>query len=172
MVLFVGYQSAGTLGRLLVDGVKEVKLFNESIKVQATIDALPGVSGHGDKDGLIRWLRGFEKKPELVFVNHGDPDSADSFTACLNEELGYKAFAPYSGTSFDLLKAEFVDVAEGKPVVKITAGKAKTVSASFTKLIAAAERLLKACRKLEGRANRELNEYVSQIEKITEKMEK
>jgi len=172
MVLFVGYQSVGTLGRLLVDGAREVKLFNENIKVQATIDALPGVSGHGDKDGLIRWLGGFEKKPELVFVNHGDPDSADSFTACLNDELGYKAFAPYSGTSFDLLKGEFVNVTEGKPLVKNTAGKVKTVNASFTRLIAAAERLLKVCRKLEGRANRELNEYVSQIEKITKKMEK
>ena len=71
-VLFVGYQAEGTLGRLLLDGAKKVKLFNEEIEVNAVIDTLPGVSGHADKAGLIRWLGGFETKPELIFVNHGD----------------------------------------------------------------------------------------------------
>ena len=59
-VLFVGYQAEGTLGRILVDGVSTVKLFDESIEVNATIDVLPGVSGHADKMGLISWLKGFE----------------------------------------------------------------------------------------------------------------
>ena len=95
-ILFVGYQSEGTLGRSLVDGVKNVKLFNEEIQVNATIDVLPGVSGHADKDGLIAWLQGFEKKPELVFVNHGDPDAAEAFTDCLNKEQPHLTAAPAS----------------------------------------------------------------------------
>ena len=132
MVLFVGYQAVGTLGRLLVDGLKKVKLFNEDIEVNAQIDALPGVSGHADKAGLLRWLNAMEQKPAHVFVNHGDPDAADSFTACLNNELGYKAFAPYSGTSFDLLSGEFVTVTKGIPVEKKPAG-GRTVSAAFTR---------------------------------------
>lgn len=171
MVLFVGYQAVGTLGRLLVDGLKKVKLFNEDIEVNAQIDALPGVSGHADKNGLIDWLRGFEEKPKLVFVNHGDPDAADSFTACLNNELGYRAFAPYSGTSFDLLSGEFVTVTKGIPVEKKPAG-GRTVSAAFTRLVAAAERLLRLVRGCEGRPNKELARYADQIEAIANKIEK
>lgn len=170
-VLFVGYQSNGTLGRLLVDGAEEVKLFNEPIQVRAKIDQLPGVSGHGDKDGLIRWLGGFETKPKLVFVNHGDPDSADNFTACLNEELGYKAFAPYSGTCYDLLRDEFEVITEGKPIEKKSTA-ARTVSAAFTRLVAAVERLLKVAKTLEGRSNKELNSYTEKIESLINKMEK
>ena len=170
-VLFVGYQAAGTLGRILIDGAKSVKLFNEEISVNAQIDVLPGVSGHADKMGLISWLRGFEKKPELVFVNHGDPEAADSFTKCLNEELGYRAFAPYSGTCFDLLRGEFDYVAEPRPIEKKSAptGKAARI---FAELLAAAERLLAICRKLEGRPNKELQRYTKEIEKLSDAMEK
>lgn len=171
MVLFVGYQAVGTPGRLLVDGAKKIKLLGEEIAVNAEISILPGVSGHADKGGLIDWLKGFKSKPKLVFVNHGDPDSADSFVKCLNDELGYKAYAPYSGTSFDLLSGEFVRITEGRPVAK-TSAKGRTTSPVFLRLIAAAEKLLRVCRSIEGRANKELARYADQIEKITEKMEK
>ena len=173
MVLFVGYQSEGTLGRILVDGADEVKLFNESIRVRAEIDVLPGVSGHADKAGLIAWLGGFREKPKMVFVNHGDPDAADSFTACLSGELGYQAAAPYSGTSFDLLRGEFVRVTQGRPIEKRPgSGRARTVSAAFTRLVAAAERLLRVSRSMEGRPNKELASYADQITKMADKMEK
>ena len=174
MVLFVGYQSAGTLGRLLVDGVKHVKLFSEDIEVHAEIDTLPGVSGHADRDGLIRWLGGFEEKPRLVFVNHGDPESADSFTACLNEELGYKAFAPYSGAEYDLLKGEFVRITEGRPVEpeKKSGEKTRKSSSAFLRLLAAAERLLKVARSLEGHANKELAGFADAVTRLADKMEK
>ena len=170
-VLFVGYQSAGTLGRLLVDGVKEVKLFNEEIEVRAGIETLPGVSGHADKNGLIAWLRGFEQPPKLTFVNHGDPEAADSFTGCLNQELHIPAFAPYSGTSFDLLRGEFEHVAEPRPIKK-TGAKERKTSPAFTRLMAAVERLLRAAKACEGRANKELAHYTDQINRIAEKMEK
>ena len=169
MVLFVGYQALGTLGRSLVDGKKEVTLFGEEIGVKAQIDVLPGVSGHGDKNGLIRWLGGFREKPELVFVNHGDPDAADSFTACLNQELGYRAFAPYSGTEFDLLTGQFTRITEGIPVEKKQ--KQRSVSPAFQRLIAAAERLMKAARGLEGHANKELTKFAEAIEKLCKRME-
>ena len=167
MVLFVGYQAVGTVGRMLIDGAKKVKLLGEEIQVNAQIDVLPGVSGHADKAGLLAWLKGFETKPELVFVNHGDPDAADSFVKCLNEEQGYKAFAPYSGTCFDLLLGQFVRITEGRPIEKVKVRKSSPV---FERLIAAAEKLLKTCRTLEGHANKELARYADQIEKLTEKM--
>ena len=171
MVLFVGYQAQGTLGRALVEGVKSVKLFDETIQVEAEIDTLPGVSGHADKNGLLSWLRGFEKKPGLVFVNHGDPEAADSFTACLNDELGYRAYAPYSGTVFDLKKGEFLHRAKARPVEKGRGGK-RRVSEAFTRLITAAERLLRAARGLEGHSNRELASFADAINRLVDKMEK
>ena len=170
-ILFVGYQAVGTLGRILVDGVKKVKLFNEEISVNATIDVLPGVSGHADKLGLIAWLKGFETRPELVFVNHGDPDAAESFTACLNEELGYRAFAPYSGTRFDLLRGEFEYVAEARPI-ESKREPASKASRLFGELIAAAERLLRICRGMEGHPNKDLIRYTKELEKLSDAMEK
>ena len=170
MVLFVGYQSVGTLGRILVDGAKKVKLFGEEIRVAAQIDVLPGVSGHGDKNGLIRWLQGFDEKPELVFVNHGDPLVSDSFVTCLEKELGYHAFAPYSGTEFDLLTGRFTRVTKGIPVEK--KAKQRSTSPAFLRLVAAAEKLLETARGLEGHANRELSSFADAVEKLTRKMEK
>ena len=170
-VLFVGYQAAGTLGRVLVDGADSVKLFGEEVRVRAQIDVLPGVSGHADKAGLLRWLGGFREKPRLVFVNHGDPETADAFTRCLNEELGYHAFAPYSGTEFDLLSGSFLRITEGIPVEK-KGGQGRRVSPAFTRLIAAAERLLAACRRLEGHANKELAGHADRIEKLADRVEK
>lgn len=172
MVLFVGYQAVGTLGRSLVDGVKHVKLFNEDIEVNAQIDQLPGVSGHADKNGLLRWLGGFTEKPKLIFINHGDPDVADSFTACLNDELGYKAFAPYSGTCFDLRLGQFTRITEAKPIEKKAGGKQRKTSAVYLRLLAACEHLLAVAKRIEGRANKELAKYADAIEKLAEKMEK
>ena len=172
MVLFVGYQAAGTLGRVLVDGAKHVKLFNEDIQVEAEIESLPGISGHADKNGLLRWLGGFEQKPKLVFVNHGDPDAAESFTACLNRELGYQAYAPYSGTCYDLLRGCFVREAVGRPVEKKSGQKRRTASAAFTRLVAAAERLLRVAKSLEGHANKELASYADMVTRLADKMEK
>lgn len=172
MVLFVGYQAEGTLGRLLVDGAKHVKLFNEDIQVEAEIDTLPGVSGHADKDGLLRWLGGFEQKPRRVFINHGDPEAAESLTACLNTEKGYWAYAPYSGTCFDLLADAFVREAAGRPAEKRGGEKQRRVSPAFTRLIAAAERLLQTAKSLEGHANKELAGYADAIVRLCEKMEK
>ncbi len=173
MVLFVGFQAAGTLGRVLVDGAKHVKLFNEDIEVNAQIDQLPGISGHADKNGLLHWLGGFREKPKLIFVNHGDPETADSFTACLNDELGYKAFAPYSGTCFDLRLGQFVRITEGKPVEKKgEGGKQRKTSPVYLRLLAACEKLVRVAKSIEGRANKELARYADAIEKLAEKMEK
>ena len=173
MVLFVGYQSVGTLGRILVDGAESVKLFDETIQVEAEIETLPGVSGHADRDGLVSWLRGFREKPDIVFVNHGDADAADAFTDLLNRELGYRAFAPYSGASFDLLEDRWIIWPEGVPVKRDTPvqGKRK-ISEAFQELLNTVELLLRTCRGLEGRANKELRSYTEQIRKLIAKMEK
>ena len=172
MVLFVGYQALGTLGRTLVDGAKSVKLFNETIQVEAEIDTLPGISGHADKNGLIAWLQGFREKPKFVFVNHGDEDAAEAFTACLTRELGYRAFAPYSGAIFDLLEERWVSFPEGIPIKRDTPAAKKKANPLLTDLIEAAEKLLEICRGLDGRANRDLKSYTETIRKLIAKIEK
>lgn len=65
-IIFVGYQAYGTLGRSLIEGAKEVKLFGEVIKVAADIVQLEGLSGHADKNGLLKWVNSFEKKPRSI----------------------------------------------------------------------------------------------------------
>ena len=174
LVLFVGYQAVGTLGRALHDGAKEVKLFNEEIEVESEIASLPGVSGHADKQGLIAWLKGFSEKPELVFVNHGDPESADGFTACLNNELGYRAFAPYSGTEFDIAAGRFTVVTQGKPIVKTPKAPSaeRRVNPLFTELLNAADALMQAVRGCEGRSNRDLRAFTDAVRKLTDKIKR
>ena len=173
MVLFVGYQSAGTLVRILVDGAESVKLFNETIQVEAEIDTLPGVSGHADKNGLLAWLKGFQEKPDFVIVNHGDANACEAFTACLKQEYGYRAFAPYSGAEFDLAAERWLSFPEGVPV-ETESGKPKQrkTSPAFAELIEQAENLLRVAKSLEGRANRELRSYAESIRKLIAKMEK
>ena len=170
MVLFVGYQALGTLGRTLVDGAKSVKLFNETVQVEAEIDTLPGISGHADKNGLISWLQGFREKPKFVFVNHGDAETAEAFCKCLNRELGYRSFAPYSGAIFDLLEDRWIYFPDGVPVKKESP--AKKTNPLLDDLVEAAENLLTVCRGLDGRANRDLRSYTETIRKLIAKIEK
>ena len=72
-----------------MEGAEHVRIFDEEIAVNAEIRVLAGVSGHADKNGLIRWLGNFEPKPAQVFINHGDDESCVAFVRCLCEELGY-----------------------------------------------------------------------------------
>lgn len=70
--MFAGYQAVGTLGRSLIEGAEVVKLFGETIDVEAEIVCLDGLSGHADREGLLTWINAFKKKPDRVFMVHGD----------------------------------------------------------------------------------------------------
>ena len=107
-VLFAGYQAAGTLGRIIFDGAKKVKIFGEEIDVGAEIRLLQGISGHADQDGLLSWIRSCRGIPSYVFVNHGDDESCSAFARILEEQLGLRASAPYSGSEFDLAAGEWI----------------------------------------------------------------
>ena len=78
-VIFVGYQAEGTLGRSLINGLKDVTLFGETVHVNAEIYNLEGFSGHADKDGLMGWLKGFQVVPKQIFLVHGELDSKEAF---------------------------------------------------------------------------------------------
>ena len=168
-VLFVGYQAEGTLGRRLYDGEKHVKLFGEDIEVNCEIGFLPGKSGHADRDGLTAWLTGFEKKPKLVFVNHGEDAVTDAFAGYLETEHGYKAFAPYSGTVFDLAEGKFLVCPKGVPVKKAETASGAKASALYQKLVAAGESLLSLIRASRGKPNKTLKHFLSDVEELLKK---
>ena len=168
-VLFVGYQAEGTLGRRLYDGEKHVKLFGEDIEVNCEIGFLPGKSGHADRDGLTAWLAGFEKKPKLVFVNHGEDAVTDAFAGYLETEHGYKAFAPYSGTVFDLAEGKFLTCPKGVPVKKAETASGAKASGLYQKLVAAGESLLSLIRASRGKPNKTLKHFLSDVEELLKK---
>ena len=164
-MLFVGYQAEGTLGRIIYDGVKKVKLFGEEIAVNCGVSLLPGISGHADKNGLLAWIKAFRRGPRHIFVNHGDDAACASFVETL-KSLGYEAEAPFSGSVFDLRDASAIVRTEGVPATKESAR-----SNVFAKLLAAAERLLKALRGCEGRSNRELSALTDKVNALADDIE-
>lgn len=172
-ILFVGYQAVGTLGRVLVDGVKEgnlneVKLFGEPIEIRAKITSLAGMSGHADKNGLIDWITGFEEKPRRVFVVHGEDSVCKAFTECLKIEYGLKAYAPYSGTVFNLATDKLEYEADPIPVKK----KVRIVSDVFARLVAAGQRLMAVIYKNEGCANKDIAKFADQINSLCDKWDR
>ncbi len=167
-ILFVGYQAVGTLGRVLVDGTDEVKLFGETITVRARIAKLAGMSGHADKNGLLEWINGFTKKPARVFIVHGEDSICEAFRSCLEKEYGFTASAPYSGTRYDL--ADNICEYETGPVpVKKKSRKASEI---FERLLAAGQRLLGVIRKNEGGTNKDLGKFADQINSLCDKWDR
>ncbi len=116
-VIFVGYQAIGTLGRLLVDGAKKVKMFGEQIMVNATIESIDGFSGHADKSGILEWLQGIPKKPGKIFLVHGERKVIKSFAVTIRG-LGYDVVTPEPYEEFDLLTGGMqLPETVGSPVV-------------------------------------------------------
>ena len=166
-VLFVGYQAVGTLGRILIDGVKKVKLFGEEIEVNADIKVLAGVSGHADKNGLISWVSAFNPKPDAVFIVHGEDRVIESFRKTLIEEYKHNAFAPYSGSIYDLTLAEWEYIAE--PILVKKEVKSVKHKAEYEKLLWAGQKLLDIINANSGLANKDMNKFAEQIEAICNK---
>lgn len=166
-ILFVGYQAVGTLGRIIVEGAEEVKLFGEMITVRAHICKLAGMSGHADKNGLLEWIDGFAKKPERVFVIHGESSICDSFRDCL-EERGFSAYAPFSGTRFDLLTNSCEYEARPIPFKK----KIRKVSDIFERLLAAGQRLLSVIQKNRDSTNKDMAKFADQVNALCDKWDK
>ena len=178
-VLFAGYQAVGTLGRIIYDGAKTVKILGDEIEVGAEVRLLQGISGHADRDGLLAWIASAEEKPAYVFVNHGDDESCTGFAALLESSLGLKAMAPYSGSEFDLAAGEWIRLTE--PVVRKKAvpaaapaakskskAKAKKESSAYTELKAAVEDLKKYTDSMKNASTDEIRKLIRKIRKLTD----
>ena len=173
-ILFVGYQSTGTLGRSLVEGAEEVKLFGETITVQAQVIQLPGISGHADLNGLLKWIGSYKKKPARVFVTHGEDTVTELFAERLRDDLGLDAYAPFSGTVFDLAAGDLLYEAQGVRAEKkaISTPKAQKAAAAFRKLLAIGERLLSVIRKNQGAPNKDLDKFAREIQSLCDKWDR
>jgi metallo-beta-lactamase family protein len=100
-VLFVGYQAQGTLGRMILDGAKEVRIFGEIHPIKARIVQIAGFSAHAGKRELHRWLNAFSVRPRKLFICHGDEDVSLGFAAELWAD-GWRTSVPRYGEEFEL----------------------------------------------------------------------
>ncbi|MDD4168767.1 MAG: MBL fold metallo-hydrolase [Desulfotomaculaceae bacterium] len=107
-VLFVGYQPEGTLGRLIIERQKAVRIFGDEIAVRAEIRSIEGYSAHADQAGLVEWVENFQNSPRRVFIVHGEPQSAIALAAKISE-LGFNATVPAWKQTFELLTVTTLD---------------------------------------------------------------
>ncbi|MDZ7806034.1 MAG: MBL fold metallo-hydrolase [Gracilimonas sp.] len=93
-VLLAGFQAEGTRGRQLLDGADEIKFYGKYYQVKANIDILDGLSAHADQTELLDWASDIKKKPEHVFLVHGEPQSLDMMRVKLKDIYDWNAHIP------------------------------------------------------------------------------
>ena len=101
-VIIIGYQAEGTLGRKLLEGDKEVKIYGKNYSVKANILEIEGLSAHGDQNDLVNWLSALENTPTKVFLVHGENQPADGLRMKIIERYGFDCVIPLMGQEFDL----------------------------------------------------------------------
>lgn len=106
-LVFVGYQANGTLGRILLDGIKNVKILGEEINVGAEIHSLEGFSAHADQNMLLDWINKFERKPKKVFIVHGEEEESQALSTLIEHLYKIKTVIPNLGDSYKIEKHNF-----------------------------------------------------------------
>ncbi|WP_337811169.1 MBL fold metallo-hydrolase [Enterocloster sp.] len=167
-ILFAGYQAVGTLGRSLLEGTQVVKLFGETIDVEAHIEKLDGISGHADMNGLITWVSAFKEKPSQVFLVHGDDDVCTSFAGLLHTDYGFETAAPFSGSVYDLAAGAWLKQTVGVPLRRETE-RQKENRTIFELLVAAGERLMRVIRKNRECANKDIKKFTADVNALCDK---
>ena len=171
-VLFVGYQSEGTVGRKLIDGADTVKLFGEEILVRCRIENLNGISGHADMEMLLGWLERLpDEKPRRVYVNHGGDTVCDNFAATIRARLGLEAVAPYNNSVYDLTTGTCLQAGFTTHLPRRSKG-VFAVSAAFQRLVAAGRKLMEVIEKNRGGTNKDLARFASQIQSLADKWDR
>ncbi len=102
-ILFVGYQAAGTTGRKILDGAREVKIMGKYFPVRCKVERIGGFSAHADWKEVIRWLEGMPGSPRRSFTTHGEPEAASAMAEHIKERFGWRVEAPEYGQTVELL---------------------------------------------------------------------
>ena len=177
-IALAGYQAEGTLGRRLVDGEKDVRIFQEDIHVAAEIIQLDDVSAHADQNGLIKWLSDNQDKPLMIFTVHGSDEVCTNYAALLKEKLGYEASAPYSGYIFDLLNNKYISEEDPEKVLsaaqkkeKIEADKNReqdiySQNKYYNELMEKGQKLIRLIEKRKDAKNSELKKFLKEVSKL------
>ncbi len=173
VILFVGYQAVNSLGRRLLDGARTVRLFGEDVAVKAKIARLNGTSGHADMEGLLSWLEAFKKRPQTVFVNHGDEDACENLRGLIEQRFGCKATAPYSGAIYDLLSdAPLYEPSGVKIQPSKKAVKSERADRFYNDLMREVGNLYDVAASSRGLSNKELSSMTEQIKAMLKKWKK
>ena len=167
-IVFVGFQAAGSLGRMLLEGARSVKLFGEEIAVRAEIENFKGLSSHADRDHLLEWARSFEA-PTHFFVVHGDREVAPYFAESLRR-LGLSAHAPQYTEVYDLAAGR--QLSPGYlPERKVSDFAGGRISNAYQRLVAMGKLLQEVIVRSKGWANRDLGNFADQIKQLIDKWE-
>lgn len=161
----------GTLGRKLIEGAECVKLFGETVEVNAKIESLKGISGHADRNGLLNWLSGFENTPQHVFVVHGEDQVTDTLQKQLRKSLAGRPWHRIR-RSVDLATGEILSVGIKEPKKAVEKPAQIRKQNAFYRVVAAAKRLLDVVYKNEGLANKELMKFENQINNLADKWDR
>ncbi len=102
LILFVGYQASGTLGREIVDGQKTVRIHGRFYDVRAEIVQMHGFSGHADRHGLLRWIGHFRPTPHNLFLTHGEDGPMTALRDAIHERMGVRVAMPRYAERFVL----------------------------------------------------------------------
>lgn len=101
-IVLAGFQAAGTRGRQLQDGAKEIKIHREMVPVRAKVEVLENISAHADYSEIIEWLRSSNLKLKKVFVTHGEKKSAEAMASHLKVDLGWECIVPSQDQEYTL----------------------------------------------------------------------
>ena len=168
-VVFVGYQAEGSLGRRLLDGATEVKLFGEEIAVKAQIVNFPGLSSHAGLSGLLNWIQAFSPKPKQVFVVHGDAEVVPQYVERL-DKLGFAVHGPELMEEYVLIENRMIR--EGHTPVKPKASQEQGATVQFKELQRQGQALLEAIAHNKGGTNKDLRTFASELEALIKKWDR
>jgi metallo-beta-lactamase family protein len=172
-ILFVGYQSVGTLGRIILDGAPRVTIMGEEIAVKANIEKMDGISGHADMNMLLDWLKNLKTSPEMVFVNHGNDGVCDEFAEKIRKKLDMPSVAPYNGGEYDLLTMRCLEKGNTAKIVKtLSVPKGKATTTAYDRLLAAMRRLIAIVERKRHAKSKEIGKLTSQINDLCKKWDK
>lgn len=101
-LVFVGYQAAGTTGRKIEDGAREVRIMKNTVPVRCRVEKIEGFSAHADWKAVLRWLEGLPSPPKLIFTTHGEPEAAAAMAARIRERFGWAVSVPKFGETVEL----------------------------------------------------------------------
>lgn len=101
-LVFVGYQAAGTTGRRIQDGEREVRIMKNWVQVRCHVEKVEGFSAHADWKAVLKWLGGLSKAPKTVFTTHGEPHAAQAMAGHIREEFGWNVHVPSYGEEVEL----------------------------------------------------------------------